>query len=276
MAPTIDDLTPIEKTLLVTLTARAHDARAERPILGDRLVDKVLDRLGPSAEIVKPAGTVQLASALRSKMLDRLVAEFIAAHPHAVVVELGCGLETRMHRIDPPATVDWYDVDFDRVIQLRREVIPELEHAHLVAGSLTDPNWLTSIPRDRPAIVVADGVVGFLTEAENRTILRAITDHFTAGGELAVVAYARITARLMGSMKILRSVGVSKSYRGWGFDDPRTLEQLNPALTYVEELFGAQAPEVDQLAWPTRVLGRLFARWRAQARRGVWILRYRF
>src|SRR5215208_71871 len=43
-------------------------------------------------------------------MLDRLVAGFIAAHPNAVVVELGCGLETRMHRIAPPATVD-YDID---------------------------------------------------------------------------------------------------------------------------------------------------------------------
>ncbi|KKW64338.1 hypothetical protein AAV95_12735 [Mycolicibacterium elephantis] len=276
MAPTIDDLTPIEKTLLVTLTARAHDARAEKPILGDRLADTVLDRLGPSAEIVKPSGTVQLASALRSKMLDRLVTEFIAAHPHAVIVELGCGLETRMHRIDPPATVDWYDVDFDRVIQLRRHVIPELQRAHLIAASLTDPHWLHNVPRGRPAIVVADGVIGFLTEADTRTVMHAITDHFTAGGELAVVAYACITARLMGSVKVLRSVGIPRDYRGWGFDDPRTLERLNPALTFIEEQFGAQAPEVDQLGWPTRLLARVFARWRAQARRGVWILRYRF
>jgi hypothetical protein len=64
------------------------------------------------------------------------------------------------------------------------------------------------------------------------------------------------------------------------------LEQLNPRLTFVEEQLGAQALEsltdsrsrawAAQIPWATRMLGKWFARWRAQARRGVWILRYRF
>jgi O-methyltransferase involved in polyketide biosynthesis len=276
MTLTIDHLTPIEKTLLITLTGRALDARTKRPLLGDRLAAEVLDRLGPDIDTIKLSGTVKIATAVRSKMLDRLVAGFIAAHPDAVVVELGCGLETRMHRIAPPATVDWYDVDFDNVIALGRRVIPELEGSHFVAASLTDPGWLDGIPRDRPAIAVADGVLGFLTEADNKQILTALTDHFTAGGELVFVAYTRIAARLMGSLGVLRSVGVPKSYRGFGFDDPHDVERLNPRLTFVEEQLGAQAPEAAQFSWPTRMIAKWFAHWRAQARRGVWIVRYRF
>jgi hypothetical protein len=85
---------------------------------------------------------------------------------------------------------------------------------------------------------------------------------------------------------VLRQVGIPKGYQGFGFDDPRELEQLNPRLTFVEEQLGAQALEsltdsrsrawAAQIPWATRMLGKWFARWRAQARRGVWILRYRF
>ena len=247
-----------------------------RPLLGDRLAATAFDRLGSGADIVKLPDRSRLALAVRSKMLDRLVAGFIAAHPNAVVVELGCGLVTRMHRIAPPATVDWYDIDLDNVIALRRQLVPELDRAHLVAASLTNPGWLDGVPRDRPAIVVADGVLGFLTEADNRQILGALTEHFTAGGELVLNAYMRIVARLMGSLGVLRAIGLPKGHRGFDFDDPRALERLNRRLTFIEEQFGDQVPETAQFPWPTRVIAKLFAHWRAQARRGVWILRYRF
>ncbi|OSC41070.1 class I SAM-dependent methyltransferase [Mycobacterium decipiens] len=273
MTVPVDHLTPVEKTLLITLTGRALDARTKRPLLGDRLADTVCGRIDGD---IKLSGTVRIAVAVRSGMLDRIVAGFIAARPNAVVVELGCGLETRMQRLSPPATVAWYDVDLDDVIALRRRVIPELHRSHLVAASLTDEGWLDGVPRDRPVIVVADGVLGFLTEADNRRILGALTDHFTAGGELVFNAYTPIVARLMGSLGVLRSVGIPRGYRGFGFDDPHVVEWLNPRLTFVEEQLGAQAPEAAQFRWPTRIIAKLFARWRAQGRRGVWIVRYRF
>lgn len=275
MTVTVDDLTPVEKTLLVTLTGRALDARKQRPLLGDGLAAEVLDRL-ELPEAIKMPAAVKLATAVRSRMLDRLVTALIQAHPDAVVVELGCGLETRMDRIAPPDTVDWYDIDFDNVIALRRQVIPELRRAHFVAASLTEPGWLQGIPRDRPVIVVADGVLGFLTEADNVHILGELTDHFTGGGELVFVAYTRFVARLMGSMGVLRAVGIPKGYRGFGFDDPLDVQRLNPRLTFVEEQLGAQAPEAAQFPWLTRMVAKLFTRWRAQGRRGVWIVRYRF
>ncbi|WP_457134595.1 class I SAM-dependent methyltransferase [Mycobacteroides abscessus] len=274
MSVTIDDLTPLQKTLLITLTGRALDTGKPRQLLGDRLAADVLDRIGPRG-VIKLSDTVTIATSVRSKMLDRIVTRFMAAHPNAVVLELGCGLETRMHRVAVPDTVDWYDIDFAAVIALRRRLIPEFSRAHTVAASLTEPGWLDEIPRDRPVIALADGVLGFLTESDNRFILNSLTEHFTAGGELAFVAYTRIAARLIGSMGVVRQVGIPKGYRGFGFDDPHEPERLNPQLTFIEEQLGAQAPEIAQLPWTTRLLATWFAHWRAQARRGVWVLRYR-
>lgn len=134
MTVTIDHLTPVEKTLLITLTGRALDARTKRRRCSG--IAWLLRRLTASVPvpIVKLPDSNRLALAVRSKMLKRLVAGFIAAHPNAVIVELGCGLETRMHRIAPPVTVDWYD----NVIALRGQLVPELDRTHLVAASLTN------------------------------------------------------------------------------------------------------------------------------------------
>ncbi|MEU8399979.1 class I SAM-dependent methyltransferase [Nonomuraea sp. NPDC048892] len=68
---------------------------------------------------VKPSLVV--TTALRAKMLDGVVRAFVAAHPGCVVLDLGCGLDPRMARCDPPPGVDWYDIDFPEVVRLRRD-----------------------------------------------------------------------------------------------------------------------------------------------------------
>jgi O-methyltransferase involved in polyketide biosynthesis len=269
----LDHLTPIQKTLLITLKGRVVDNADTTPILGDLLAAELVDRLDYDLDTVKLTWGVSLAIAIRSSMLDRAVRNFLRGHPDAVVVELGCGLETRMARLDPPATVDWYDVDFPEVIELRRELLPLRANAHPVGVSLLDPRWTDTIPADRPTILVGDGLFGFLSEPENRQVLARITDHFK-GGELVFNAYTKLVARMNG--RYTKVVGMPADYRGFGIGDPRDVVTLNPALTFLEEQFGDASPEAAQLNGAYRLLGWLFAHWRAQARRGVWVVRYSF
>jgi O-methyltransferase involved in polyketide biosynthesis len=37
-------------------------------------------------------------------------------------------------------------------------------HAHNIGADLTDADWLNNIPTDRPSVIVADGLMGFLTK----------------------------------------------------------------------------------------------------------------
>ncbi len=269
----IDHLTPVQKTLLITLKGRALDSRAKNPLLRDPMAADLVHRLDYDIDTVKLGPGVRDAIAIRTSILDRAVDDFVRTHRDAVVVELGCGLETRMVRLDPPTTVDWYDVDFPEVIALRKELMPQRENTHAVGASLLDPSWTDRIPRDRPTILVADGLFGFLTEEGNRSVLARITDHFT-GGELVFNAYTRIAARVTGYYT--QSVGMPTEFRGFGFNDPHDVVALNPRLTFVDEQTGAAAPESRQLTPLYRLLARWFAHWPAQARRGVWVVRYRF
>lgn len=88
---------------------------------------------------------------------------FLAKYPNAVIIELGRGLETRLFRIDLPSGVDFYNIDSPDVIELRRRLFPAYEQETTLGASLEDEGWLNAVSVHRPAIIVADGVLAFLT-----------------------------------------------------------------------------------------------------------------
>lgn len=97
---------------------------------------------------------------MRTKLLDRAVRAFIARRPDAVVVDLGCGFDPRVVRCDPPAGIDWYDVDFPDVIEYREHFLSH--RSRLVGADVTTSDWLDPLPNDRPTMIIAEGLVPFL------------------------------------------------------------------------------------------------------------------
>jgi O-methyltransferase involved in polyketide biosynthesis len=249
MGIAITELTPVERTAFVTQYARALDSRCPRPILGDTLADEIVAKIDYDFPGLGVPSSAVRQTALRAKMLDDRVRGFIAEHPDAVVVALGAGLDTGMLRVTPPATVDWYNVDLPNVIALRDELVPAADHAYSVAASLADDDWADSIPSDRPTMLVADGLLAFLSESVIINLFRHIPEHFRSG-ELAL-----------------------NDYRG--FNDAHVPETWSPRLALVEETSLFHAPEVDLYPAAARVSTRLMGMTKGGARTAR-ILRYRF
>jgi O-methyltransferase involved in polyketide biosynthesis len=95
----------VESTNLCTLYLRACESRLERSILGDRAGAEAVDRIDYDfARVhrsVQPWGN-QFFVALRGKQLDTWADDFLRRHPDAVVLYLGCGLDSRAFRLDVP------------------------------------------------------------------------------------------------------------------------------------------------------------------------------
>src|SRR6266566_3181437 len=104
--------------------------------------------------------------ATRAATFDLLTTRYLADHPAATVLHLGCGMDSRVFRVDPQASVCWFDVDYPDVIDLRRQLFPERDAYHLIGAPLEDLRWLDEVPRDRPALLIAEGVLHYLSEAE--------------------------------------------------------------------------------------------------------------
>lgn len=270
-------LTPVEETAFLTLYARALDSRWPRPILGDTLADQAVRDLDYDFAGLGVQASVVCQSALRAKMLDDRVRAFVTRHPDAVVVDLGGGLDSGVHRVAPPATVDWYSVDLPGISELRDRVVPPLPQSHTVAASLADPDWTDAIPSDRPTVLVADGLFAFLTEPVIAGIFRKITDHF-ASGELAFNDYGRIgwiskAALKLFPAKMFKDVGSQWGYPG--FKDAHHPETWNPRVHLVEESSLTRQPEVDLFPGMLRIASRASGLSKATARKAR-ILRYRF
>src|SRR4051812_23048753 len=109
---TLPTFTPLQESLFLTLCGRALDSRSPHPVLADATADEIVRKLGYDCSRFGLSTSPIFNIALRSKKLDEVALDFIARHPDAVGLDLGAGLDTRMGRIDPPPTVDWYDVDF--------------------------------------------------------------------------------------------------------------------------------------------------------------------
>lgn len=118
-------LTKEKETYLITLYGKAMDNCAEKPILGDKFADEVVRHIDFDFEKLKVPKGAEITLPMRAKHLDQWTREFLAANPVSTVLHLGCGLDSRVFRIDPPATVRWYDVDMPDVIELRRRLYPD-------------------------------------------------------------------------------------------------------------------------------------------------------
>lgn len=51
----------------------------------------------------------------------------------------------------------------------------------LIESNVTDPTWLDRIPRGRPVLVIAEGLVPYLTEPDARRLLTSVVDAFLTG-----------------------------------------------------------------------------------------------
>ncbi|MBB5915666.1 O-methyltransferase [Nocardia transvalensis] len=226
------ELAGVQQTASPVLKAKALDNRLPDPILGDAYAERVMRRLDPDYDKGRfGANQMGLAAVVRAKVNDDWARSYLAEHPDAVVLHLGCGLDARVYRIDPPATADWYDLDYPSTIDLRRQLLPPREHYTLIGSSVTDPTWLDRIPRGRPVLMIAEGLVPYLTEEEVRRLLTGVVDAFPEGRIQfdTVAVWAWRTSKWDPT---LRKYGTQ--FR-CGFDDPAALAEWHPRLEFLDE-----------------------------------------
>lgn len=192
---TTSTLSPLGETLLTPLYARAHapDLLPELGFVDPHAVALIVrtqaDTYNTLTDLSSVAGMV-----LRTMLYDRLTRQFAEAHPDAVVVSVGVGLCARNLRLGPQLRgVDWFGIDLPDVVDLRLELMPA-DEMPLVAASVGQPGFLRHIRHeDRPTLVLAEGVLPYLTPWEVRTFLRECAT-LPAGSQLVADVFHPMVA----------------------------------------------------------------------------------
>lgn len=235
------DLSGAAQTMLTTLYLKALDSDFARPVLGDSYAKGVVDRLDHDWRQLGVTGRWAPLITVRTSQYDIWTRQFLAVHETAAVAHLGCGLDSRVFRLDPPPTVQWYDIDFPEVIALRERIYPSRRGYRLVAASAADASWLDQMPTDRPLLLLAEGISMYLEQHEGLALLRRVVQRFPSG-ELQIDFYNRLAVR---SQKWHTLVRRSGSTLHWGVDSP---EEILRAVAGLRLLTSASLFDADTFA----------------------------
>jgi O-methyltransferase involved in polyketide biosynthesis len=220
------DLTGAAQTMLTTLYLKALDADFDRPVLGDRYAKEAVDRLDYDWREIGISGRWAPLITVRTAQYDIWARQFLAVHEHATVVHLGCGLDSRVFRIDPGRGVEWYDVDYPAVIALREKIYPARPRYRLIATSATSPSWLDQIPADRPVLLLAEGISMYLKKHEGVALLRRVVDRFPSG-ELQTDFFNWLGIKSQKAQTLVRRSG---STLHWAVNDPEDILYSVPGV----------------------------------------------
>jgi O-methyltransferase involved in polyketide biosynthesis len=227
-----------KETMLMTLSGRAMQSQWNNPILRDPWAEEAMRHIDydisksyrgvGSWTMWRDIGCTVIAT--RAATFDLLTTRYLADHPDATVLHVGCGMDSRVFRVDPPAGVRWFDVDYPDVIDLRRQLYPpERPGYHLIGAPLDDLGWLDEVPRDQPGLLIAEGVLHYLSEREVKALLNAVVAHFPGGQMIFDICNPFIVKRAGSNVG-----GTGATYK-WGLDDPQDIQQLEPKLELIKE-----------------------------------------
>ena len=234
----------VAETLLITLYVRALESQRPDALLVDEKALALVAETGydfSRIERIKVDENDRTALILRSREFDRYVQGFLSRNPRAIVIHVGCGLDSRFERVDD-GSVEWYDLDLPEVVELRGKLIGgEGERYHLLACSVLDDAWKETVGRHggRPYLFVAEGVFMYLEEAQVRSLVLSLRERFP-GAELVFDTYRPYLVR-MNNLRMKRSEFSARYH--WGLKRAKDLEGWSTDIRFLDEWFPFDRPE---------------------------------
>jgi O-methyltransferase involved in polyketide biosynthesis len=235
-AQSIRNLNAVSQTLLIPLYFRAMESRRPDALLRDPKAVELVDQLDCDFSGIQKMKNEQVNYLLRMREFDRLARAFLDDHPAGVIVDLGCGLDTRFERVDN-GQLDWYGLDLPEVIALRKELLEETPRSHFIGCSVLDFSWMDALSSQagKAILFLAEAMLVYLEEADVQRLVAALARRFP-GAELVCEVYSPVVLRLHP-----RPAAVAQPH--WGLKDDRDVEAWAPGIHLLSQWYFFDKPE---------------------------------
>jgi O-methyltransferase involved in polyketide biosynthesis len=240
-------LNNVNKTLYIPLYGKAFVSK-KGIILQDKKAEEIWEKEQFPLKGKSKSKWLAYYMSMRSAVFDEWTKEQTEESPDAVVLHLGCGLDSRVLRVGNPQT-QWYDVDFEAVITERKRYYRETENYRMISADIKDSAFLETLPKAEKAVVVLEGVSMYLTNEELRRTLARLAKHFSRVSVL-VDCYTPFAAKMSKIKNPINDVGVSNVY---GIESPSVLEE-GTGLTFVKERNITPRRFIDELKGSERFI----------------------
>ena len=146
---------------------------------------------------------------------------YLAEHPKAAVVNLGCGLDDTFAKVDN-GQCRGYNIDLPDVIRVRNDLLPAGPRETNLAWDLNDPGWMDQIDASGGAVFFASGVFYYFRTSEVQELFRNMAERFP-GGVLAFDSCNERGAKMM-RKTWLKEAGITDVEAFFSLEDETDLE----------------------------------------------------
>lgn len=191
----------VQETLVIPLYGRKMCSTLYPRLFYDETAIRLMDEIDYNFTLLekKSKSLMQrfgfLEAAMRQNDLAWEVRDYLASHPDAAVVNLGCGLDSTGRSCDN-GRCRIYNLDFPDVIRVRDELLPAGEREENIPCDLNDTSWFGRIDASNGVVFFAAGVFYYFLTEQVKALVQAMHAAFP-GGRLVFDAANRKAVKLM-------------------------------------------------------------------------------
>ena len=226
------NLTGIAVTALFPLYGRAKETNKKNYLFQDPYAVKIMEQIDFDFSIYENMNATRknemlTGIAVRTKILDDYTKNFLGKYPNGLIVNIGCGLDTRFIRLDN-GKVNWIDVDLTEIIELREKLFEKKERYKMLATSVLEQNWLNEITVEegKMVMIIAEGTLMYFQEKEVKELFNQLIAKFPK----AILYFEVMGSKLQGKVHPTVAVLGIDVKCPWGIEDIESLEAWNPKM----------------------------------------------
>ena len=248
-------LTDVSKTAIATLRSHVLESQKNNPVINDPMAEYCLDNLVTLATedektlLFKRKLSLSLTNhiALRARKYDSITNEFISKNSPSIVVNLGCGFDTRYWRIDN-TKCEYIELDLPEIVEIKKEIMKDRLTYELIGCSVLDTSWIDRVisKGNRNILLIAEGLFMFLPRRDAINLFKTFSEkfyHSQIALEVVAEKYTRGLWKKTVKWKIKRELGLDSSYT-FGIKNASELESYGNGIKVIDEWSYVEDPDI--------------------------------
>jgi methyltransferase (TIGR00027 family) len=244
-------LSDVAETGLLTFYCHAIESQSPHPILEDQKAVEIAQRINPliadspnrllrnlANGKIKDELVVHIT--LRAKKYDDYARSFLAANPNGIIVNLGCGMDSRFIRIDNGRVI-FFDLDLPDMIAFKKQFYQQTDRYSMLGVSVFDISWMDQVKKfgNRPVLIMAEGLFMYLNGKKVKELVLELQTRFPGSELVCEVVTAFFTRKpwdWMVALKLNQQQGVGKGAAfTFGIRNSRELETWHPGIEFLDD-----------------------------------------
>jgi len=227
------DLKGVPQTLLLPLIGRAKFSQESYSPIHDKKAIELVDSLNYDFDNLLSVKNVKQSTLFwiaRAYQFDRAILEYLKDHPKAVIVNLGCGLDTAFNRVDN-GTLTWIDIDLPDVMDLREQLLPPTNREIYIKKSILDFSWTDDVKKHgKDVFFFAGGLFMYFTEEQIKSIFKQIELEFPESH----LIFDNISPKgIRHANEMLQKSGMKDALLQWGIYNGKKIKNWSPGIETV-------------------------------------------